>query len=218
VVPFPKQISHLATITKVEHDEEKAVMHLKTEKLQRGVPYEIISEKVESGELSKGMRKCGTQGFNIGEVEESDLEQIRRWSESTEVREGIAVSREQDLREYLTKHPEKIEEGLKIIEEPKELLPEGAGIPDLVCIDKGGNYVVVELKAGESDRAALGQLVGYKGAVGKKTGKNVRGILIAHDLDPKIIFAADIVDSRGIRLVEFKKYQLSFNIEDWEYP
>jgi hypothetical protein len=214
VDPYPKQISHIATVTKVELGEEKAVMHLEVRKLRRGVPLEIISEKVESGELSEGMGKCGTQGFNIGEVEESDLEEVREWSESTEVREGIEVSREQDLHKYFRKHPEKIEDGLKIIEEPNEVLPEGAGIPDLVCIDKEGNYVVVEFKAGESGYAALGQLTSYKGAVRKKTGKKVRGVLIAHDWDSKITFATEIVDSDGVRLVEFKKYQLSFDLED----
>lgn len=93
-------------------------------------------------------------------------------------------------------------------------MPEGAGIPDLICKDKDGNYVVVEFKAGEAGYDALGQLVSYKGAVIEKINGVVRGIIVASKFDPKILFGAEIIDSRKVRLAEFKKYSLYFDLED----
>ncbi len=88
VKPYPKQIRHIAIVAKVVIKEvpsdEKAEMHFEEIKeLPSGVSLKTIKEKVKSGELSEGMKRCGQQGFNIGEVEESDLERILEWSGST---------------------------------------------------------------------------------------------------------------------------------------
>ncbi len=88
VKPYPGQIRHIATVAKVVIKEvpgdEKAEMHFEEIKeLPSGVSHKTIKEKVKSGELSEGMKRCGQQGFNIGEVEESDLERILEWSGST---------------------------------------------------------------------------------------------------------------------------------------
>ena len=215
VEPYPFCISHVFAVEKVELGDENAVLHLgeKTE-LKRGMSLEVIREKVESGELSEKMKNCGIQGFNMGEVEDSDLDTILKWTESSrEFIEEIEISRESDLHRYFRTSPEKIDEGLKIVES-EDVLPEGAGIPDLVCRDRNGNYVVIEFKAGEASYDALGQLVSYKGAVKKKTLGVVRGIIIASRFDPKIQFGAEIVDSDGLQMATFKRYSLRFDLED----
>jgi len=220
VKPHPKQISHVAEVEKVERTDEKAVMNLKeVRKLPRGVPLDVIREKVEIGELSGNMRRCGTQGFNICEVEDSDYETIlklaEKLTETTELTEAnVRAEKERELQEYFEAHPDEIEKGIRLITNYDEVLPDGTGIPDLIGVDKDGNYVVVELKAGEAGYDALGQVVSYKSAVKKKTGQKVRAILIAHDFDPKITFVPEVYDSDNIRLVELKKYRLKFEVED----
>ena len=83
VKPYPGQIRHIATIKKSSCDE-KAEMYFKDIKeLPSGVSYGTIQKEVKSGELSEGMKRCGQQGFNISEVEESDLERILELSGST---------------------------------------------------------------------------------------------------------------------------------------
>ncbi len=83
VKPYPMQICHIATI-KGSSCDEKAEMHFEDIKeLSSGVSLKTIQKEVKSGELSEGMKRCGQQGFNIGEVEESDLERILELSGST---------------------------------------------------------------------------------------------------------------------------------------
>lgn len=214
VEPYPSQLSHVFSVWKVELSSEKAKLYLKDKKeLRQPMSRDEILEKVESRELSEGMGRCGSQGFNIWQVAESDTDVVQRWSESREIEEGTEISREIDLQKHLMKHPEKIEAGLRVVD-PEKLLPEGAGIPDIVCKDSGDNYVVVELKAGQAGYDALGQIVSYRGALVKKTGAKVRGIIVASDFDPKIRFGTDITDSQGVKLVELKKYSVNFDLKN----
>lgn len=214
VEPYPSQLSYIMTVDQVELSDEKAILRFgESTELRQPMTREEILERIESGEFSEGMRGCGRQGFNFCRVTESDLEIVLKWSESKEVKEGIEVDRESLLNKYLVKFPDKIEAGLKIIE-PSDVLPEGAGIPDIVCKDGNGNYVVVELKSGEASYDALGQIASYKGAIMRKVKGKVRGIIVASTFDPKILFGAEITDPYGIRLAELKKYTVDFTIED----
>jgi len=215
VQSFSQMVSHVFTVKKVELSDEKAVAYLADKiELKLGMPLDIIREKTESGELSEGMAMCGGQGFNIRQVEDSDLDVIMKWSESGMAKQSIEVSRESDLRRYLTEHPERIERGMTLVSDFQEILPEGAGIPDLICRDEKGKYVAVELKAGQAEYDALGQVVSYKGAIISKTKSNVRGIIVASGFDDKIRFGAQIIDSQGLRLAELKKYSMNFDLED----
>ena len=56
----------------------------------------------------------------------------------------------------------------QIIKDYDEVLPEGAGISDLVCVDMDGNYVVIEFKAGKDSYDALDRLISYKSAIKKR--------------------------------------------------
>jgi hypothetical protein len=216
VKPFSQTLSHIFTVRKVERKDQKATAHLGDKvQLKPGMPLDVIEQKAESRELSEEMRKCGGQGFNICEVDQSDLEMVMKWSESSKERkEGIEVSREGDLRTYLMQHPERIEKGLRLVTDFQEILPEGAGIPDVVCKDENDNYVAIELKADEADYTALGQVVSYKGAIIKKTNQKVRGIIVALGFDEKIRFGAEVTDSQGLRMAELKKYLLNFDLEN----
>ena len=82
VKPYPKQIRHIGDIQEIKL-ANKAIMKLKVEKLANGVPLSIIGDEMVTGKLSEKMGRCGQEGFNIGEVEESDLERILELSGST---------------------------------------------------------------------------------------------------------------------------------------
>ncbi len=55
---------------------------------------------------------------------------------------------------------------------------------DLLCQDRFGCTVVVEIKKGVADRSAVGQLLSYVGAI-RESGDSaiVRGVLVAKDAD-----------------------------------
>lgn len=190
-------------------------MRLEVKELPSGVPLNIIEEKVESGELSEKMGRCGRQGFNMCEVEESDFEQIVEIAKKSDVIPRVRAEKEREIQAYFELNPQSIEDGMRLVENKDEILPDGSGEPDLVCVDKNGNYVVVELKAGDAGYDALGQIISYKSAVRRKTGRIVRGMLIAHNFDPKISFARELRDSDGLPLVEFKKYNIKLELEDY---
>jgi len=191
-------------------------MYLKDKtEIRPPMPLDVIRRKIDDGEFSQLMKGCGTQGYNFWKVEERDLKVVEEWMKSHEdvADEAAKISTERDLHRYFTANPNAIEDGLEIIN-ADDVLPDEAGIPDLICKDRNGNYVVVEFKAGTASYDALGQVISYKTAVKHRTGKPVRAILIASDFDPKIKFATEVKDLDGSKLVEFKKYSVRFYLED----
>jgi RecB family endonuclease NucS len=189
-------------------------MRLIITKLSTGIPLQLIEEEIESGKLSEAMSKCGTQGFNIGIIENSDFDWIVELSTKIENAHEIAQAEtETKIQEILESNVEVIEKGFQLVNKDS-VLPPNSGIPDLICKDKIGNFVVIELKAGEASYHALGQAISYKGAIKKRTGGLVRAIVIGYSFDPKILFAKVLKDSDGLQLVEFKRYGLKAEILD----
>lgn len=122
-----------------------------------------------------------------------------------------SVSLEKDLENYLAKNPSVIEVGLKLIERGKEFDAKRAGRIDLLCKDKEGSYVVVELKKGKSGDVVIGQIQRYIGWVMKNFNTDkVRGIIIANEEDEKLNFAVIPVKS----IIQVKYYQVKFQIND----
>ncbi len=122
-----------------------------------------------------------------------------------------SVSLEKDLKNYLAKNPSAIETGLKLIEGGKEFDVKGAGRIDLLCKDKDGRYVVIELKKGRSGDAVIGQIQRYIGWVMKNFNiDKVRGIIITNEEDEKLDFAIIPVKS----FIQVKYYQVKFEIND----
>ena len=126
----------------------------------------------------------------------------------SEVEESIEtrVSLERDLHDYLGRHLEKIEPGLKLFKDGIEFVTE-VGRIDILAIDSQGNLVVLELKAGMAKDAALGQILGYMGSVAKMklTDKSIRGILVASEFDPRVVLACSALPN-----IQTFKYQMNF--------
>ena len=118
-----------------------------------------------------------------------------------------SVSLERDLHSYLASRVSEIESGLTLVENGVEYQTE-AGRIDLLARDASNHLVVVELKAGKAKDNALGQLLGYIGCLSSSEG-NVRGILVASNFEPRVVFAA-----KGLPHVKLVRYQLSFTLEE----
>ena len=69
--------------------------------------------------------------------------------------------------------------------------------------------VVIELKVGRAKDAAIGQILGYMGALTEEESKTVRGILIAEEFDDRTIYAARFVPN-----LTLKTYVMVFNFQD----
>jgi len=116
---------------------------------------------------------------------------------------GTRFGLERDLQDALRHRIDQLEPGLTIIDGNREqAVPPGR--IDITARDREGIIVLIELKAGEADRDAIGQILGY---MGDKLGveKSVRGVLVAGDFTPRAIAAA-----RAAQNIELRQYEISF--------
>jgi len=75
----------------------------------------------------------------------------------------------------------------------------GVGRSDLICEDKNGGLVVIEIKRGMTSDQALGQLLRYIGYVKEnvaQSGQSVSGWIIAGDYDEHLRLAASAANIR----------------------
>jgi RecB family endonuclease NucS len=114
---------------------------------------------------------------------------------------------ERDLQLALRSNIQQLESGLTIIDDGKERTTD-AGRIDITASDGAGSTVVIELKAGTAAPEALTQLLAYMGAIGKQEQKSVRGMLVAGDFHPRVIFAA-----KAVSAVQLRKYRYKFTFE-----
>ena len=119
-----------------------------------------------------------------------------------------SISMENDLRDFLAENIFLVEKGLTLV--GKEYDTREAGRIDLLCKDKNGYHVVIELKKGRSGHEVVGQALKYIGWVQKNLSKKVRGIIIVNEPDDKLLYAAMPIGD----LVKVKYYKVNFAISD----
>lgn len=122
---------------------------------------------------------------------------------------------EKHLENFLVANWEQSELGKKyeLIEDNGEIVSQqyrtDIGFIDLLVKDKKGkNYVVIELKRGQTSDSTVGQVLRYMNWVKKHraNGKEVKGIVIALDADDKMRYAlADLTDK-----IELFTYRVDF--------
>jgi hypothetical protein len=114
---------------------------------------------------------------------------------------------ERDLQRALRNNIDQLEKGLEIKDGGKERTVTSGRI-DITAKDSTGRIVVIELKAGEADRDAIGQILAYMGDVGEDAERPVRGILVAGAFSTSAVAA-----SRAVPNLELKRYQFQFTFE-----
>jgi hypothetical protein len=116
--------------------------------------------------------------------------------EPVQARERIGLER--DLQKTLRAAIDQLEQGLQIIDGGAERAV-ASGLIDICAVDLTGKTVVIELKAGIADRAAIGQILSYMGDISDEEDRPARGILVAHGFDRKAISAARMVPNLTLR-------------------
>jgi len=86
---------------------------------------------------------------------------------------------EEDMQRALLMEPSLLEEGFKPISYEKRVEP---GFVDVYGVDKGGRFVVVEIKRKTASREAALQLAKYVDSVRATVNREVRGVLVAPSL------------------------------------
>ena len=84
------------------------------------------------------------------------------------------------------------------------------GIIDFLCVDRKGNFVVIETKRNVPDRQAVGQITGYMGWVRQKLctqNQAVTAILIAGEASDQLRLAASAIPGLAIHT-----YSISFTL------
>ena len=82
---------------------------------------------------------------------------------------------------------------------------------DFLCTDERGDFVVIELKRGKTSDSAVGQVLRYIGWVQDNLatpGQKVRGIIITHEMDDALRYAA-----RSLPHVRIMTYQIDFQLK-----
>lgn len=117
---------------------------------------------------------------------------------------------ERDLQLALRSNIQQLEDGLVIVDNGKEYITD-AGRVDILARDVNDTIVMIELKAGMAAPEALTQLLAYMGTISKQQGKAVRGVLVASDFHPRVVFAV-----RAVPNVKLRRYRFRFTFESVE--
>ena len=171
---------------------------------------ELVKENFPNSKWQKSHYDWYKSQIKTGKIEITNLGESSDNIEGEKVEDQavteFAISIEKDLQIYLSNRLNEIELGLTLI--GTEYGTE-AGFIDILCRDKNGDLVVIETKAGKAKDAALGQILGYIGALIESGAKEkIRGILVASDFDNRIILA-----SKAIQNISLTKYNLSFKFD-----
>lgn len=170
---------------------------------------ELVEENFPNSKWQKSHYDWYKSQIKTGKIELSNL--MESSDAEVEVTEGdvvteFAVSIEKDLQIYLSNRLVELEPGLTLVGTEYGT---AAGFIDILCKDGNGDYVVIETKAGKAKDAALGQILGYIGAlVEDGVNEKVRGILVASDFENRVVLA-----SKAIGNIALKKYSLSFKFD-----
>lgn len=161
----------------------------------------------------------------VRQITKKDFETIIGGRETTLV-EQLAISKDMEnqtefalethLEEFIYQNWSKINWGAmlelyKTDEQDGRQFPAGTWSIDFLAIDKGKNsLVVIELKRGKTSDSTVGQLLRYinwvKENISEK-GQNVRGIIIAKDVDEALSYAV-----KNLEHVEVKMYRVDFQL------
>ena len=89
--------------------------------------------------------------------------------------------------------------------------PAGPWSIDFLCVDnKSGDFVVIELKRGQTSDATIGQIARYMSYLKKNLAKSeqgVQGVIVAKDVDDALRYAIEAVPN-----VRVMTYRVDFKL------
>lgn len=175
------------------------------------------------GALKKNGWRCGTTSDSVllfppdGRNYPSFADELRASevhdgadNEAVQEAEEITFGLERDLQMALRRNIEQLESGLKVHDGGMERVTE-AGRVDITAIDKDGQIVVIELKAGTAAPSVMTQVLAYMASIAETEAKPVRGIIVAGDFDKRVLLA-----SRAISNLELRQYAFQFTFRPME--
>jgi len=133
-------------------------------------------------ELSEWVARPGTISIRRYDIEKlmKILENIP--SQET-VNKALEIQSEDEIKDYIEKHPTEIEEGLKII---RREYPTSTGPMDFLAKDKDGIDTIIEVKR-RADDTTVTQLRRYMRSYRRDSKvKKVRGIIVAEEFKKKM--------------------------------
>lgn len=108
---------------------------------------------------------------------------------------------EANLETIIVEHLDNIEEGLRLVQ--RQYVCPGVGRIDVLCEDRSGNLVVIELKKfGVRHDSIIDQVARYMGYVKNhvaRRGQGVRGILVVAKADDRLRYAVSAFPGVEIR-------------------
>lgn len=126
---------------------------------------------------------------------------------------GVDLSqdiREANLEDAIAGRLVEIERGLQLVGRQRTL--PGLGRVDILCKDRNGNLVVIEIKKfGASTDAVMSQISAYMGYVKEhlaSRGQRVRGIIVAGEPDARLKYAVKTNPDIEIRTFSVRLEQL----------
>ncbi|MCD1295245.1 endonuclease NucS [Methanocella sp. CWC-04] len=116
------------------------------------------------------------------------------------------IGEESDIVNKIVEDPSVIEEGLRVVSREKVT---NSGFIDLLCEDREGTTVVIEVKRSSITPSAVYQLEAYLTDFRKKNGEiKMRGILCA----PRVSeLAKTLIEQKGL---EYRKVEWEFELKD----
>ena len=161
----------------------------------------------------------------VRQVEESDYSVIVRGSSAHEPI-GLAAEQlesqnlfalEAHLEDFIAKNWSKISWGAPLElyrdgDQTGQQFPAGTWSIDFLAIDaKKNEFVVIELKRGQTSDATIGQVLRYMNWVRENVAtenQSVRGIIVASEIDDALRYAV-----RGLQHVSVKTYTVTFSLQ-----
>jgi hypothetical protein len=140
-------------------------------------------------------------------------EKITPKHKEPEEENGNEFAYEKDLQNFLAKNLSLIEPGLSLYVEEEISgieFPVGNRFIDILALDRGNNYVVIELKVSRGYDRVVGQILRYMAWIRKnhaEESQKVRGIIIAREISNDLLLACSETNS-----VELYEYNLSVSL------